>query len=60
MDIGHWSVFKRFNNEREFIVTQYFEADSICDGSGGNEAVKSIKWEVAFNNGGVNLSFQLV
>ena len=46
MDIGHWSVFKRFNNEREFIVTQYFEADSISDGSGGeygwNEAVKSI------------------
>ena len=40
------SVFKRFNNEREFIVTQYFEADSICDGSGGgygwNKAVKSI------------------
>ena len=40
------SVFKRFDNERKFIVTQYFEADGICDGSGveygWNEAVKSI------------------
>ena len=27
------SVFKRFYNERKFIVTQYFEADSIYDGN---------------------------